>query len=104
MGIYQVTAINRNRDYIDHSPVKHEDCDQATLGALTSASKLVSGNITLAYQDLPLKTTNASIVEANRQNWIALYNQTAEEMRIRDWNIFNQTKINETILVQQVKM
>lgn len=102
-GIYPVSPINRNRKYLDSSTVKHADCDQAALAAMTSASKLVTGNMTLAYQDLPVKSINASVVEVNRQNWIALYNKTAEQLRIRDWNIFNQTKINETILVQQVK-
>jgi len=102
MGIYPVSAINRNREYIDNSRVKHADCDPTTITNLTSAAKLVTDNMTLAYQDLPVLTTNATAVEANRVNWINLFNKTAEQMRLRDWNIFNQTKLNETILIQQV--
>ena len=102
MGIYQVTAIERNRHYIDDSTVKNSDCLPDEIAAMTVSLAALQTNLATGQADLASLEVEAMEVETERTVWIKQWQNISEQERLLTQQRFQQLIANETLLTNEV--
>jgi hypothetical protein len=103
MGIYQVTAIQRHRHYIDDSSIKFNDCNADEILAITTSLNVLKTNLAKGQTDLDNLEQEAMEVETERTIWAQQWQNISEQQRLLTIQRFEQLIVNETALNNEVR-